>query len=167
MKRLLVAAVLSVATSVTVLAADLGVSVSIGQPGFYGHVDIGGYPPPQLIYQRPVVIERRVPMSRPPIYLNVPPGQAKHWRRHCGAYNACGERVYFVRNSWYNHEYVPRYQEFHGDRWHDRRDERRGEYRGEYRGENRGEYRGEYRGDGHPGQSNQYHGGGRGQGRDQ
>ncbi|HPU80193.1 hypothetical protein [Accumulibacter sp.] len=149
MKRLL-AAVLSVATSVTVLAADLGVSVSIGQPGFYGHVDIGGYPPPQLIYQRPVVIER-VPVSRPPIYLNVPPGQAKHWRRHCGAYNACGERVYFVRNSWYNHEYVPRYQEFHGDRGHDRRDERRGEYRG----------------DGHPGQSNQYHGGGRGQGRDQ
>jgi len=139
---------------VTVLAADLGVSVSIGQPGFYGHVDIGGYPPPQLIYHRPVVIER-VPVNRPPIYLNVPPGQAKHWRRHCGAYNACGERVYFVRNSWYNHEYVPRYQEFHGDRWHDRRDEHRGEYRGEYRS------------DGHPSQSNQHHGGGRGQGRDQ
>lgn len=104
----------SAAATVPALAADLGVSVSIGQPGFYGHLDVGGYPPPQLIYRQPVVIER-VPVERPPIYLNVPPGHAKHWRQHCGAYNACGERVYFVQNSWYNREYVPRYHEYQRD----------------------------------------------------
>jgi hypothetical protein len=54
-------------------------------------------------------------MHRPPIYLRVPPGHAKHWSKHCHEYNACGERVYFVQDDWYQHEYVPRYQERHGD----------------------------------------------------
>lgn len=118
MKRLLFAAMLAAATT-PLLAADLGVSVSIGQPGFYGRVDIGDYPPPRVIYRRPVAIER-VPMDRPPIYLRVPPGHAKHWRQHCGEYNACGERAYFVQDSWYNREYVPRYRERQGDRRDDR-----------------------------------------------
>ena len=131
MQRSLFAIVLaatSAAGTLPVLAAEVGVSVSIGQPGFYGHVDIGGYPPPQLIYRQPVLVER-VPVARPPIYLNVPPGQAKHWRRYCGAYGACGERVYFVRNSWYEREYVPRYQEYQQDRRDDRHDEYRSDHR--------------------------------------
>lgn len=147
MQRSLFAIVLaatSAAGTLPVLAAEVGVSVSIGQPGFYGHVDIGGYPRPQLIYRQPVLVER-VPVARPPIYLNVPPGQAKHWRRYCGAYGACGERVYFVRNSWYEREYVPRYQAYHNDR----RDERHDEYRGDHR----------------QGQWNKHQGGGRDQGR--
>ena len=52
MKRLLFAAALAVAT-VPALAADVGVSISIGQPGFYGQIDIGGYPPPRVIYREP------------------------------------------------------------------------------------------------------------------
>jgi hypothetical protein len=56
----------------------------------------------------------RVPMDRPPIYLRVPPGHAKHWSKHCREYNACGERVFFVQDNWYNREYAPRYQENHG-----------------------------------------------------
>ena len=147
MQRSLFAIVLaatSAAGTLPVLAAEVGVSVSIGQPGFYGHVDIGGYPRPQLIYRQPVLVER-VPVARPPIYLNVPPGQAKHWRRYCGAYGACGERVYFVRNNWYEREYVPRDQAYH----HDRRDERHDEYRGDHR----------------QGQWNKHQGGGRDQGR--
>ena len=146
MKRLLFAAALAaVGASGTVpaVAADVGVSVSIGQPGFYGHVDIGGYPPPQLVYRQPVVIER-TPVYGQPIYLNVPPGHAKHWRQHCAAYNACNERVYFVRNSWYNRQYVPRYQEYQRDRHDDRRNDRRDEYRGDQR----------------RGQGNSHHGGG-------
>lgn len=128
MKRLLFVAALATAT-VPALAADVGVSVSIGQPGFYGRLDIGGYPQPQVIYRQPIVVER-VPAERPPIYLRVPPGHAKHWSKHCREYNACGERVYFVKDSWYNHEYVPRYQEQHRDRRDERRDERRDDHRG-------------------------------------
>jgi hypothetical protein len=120
------------------------------------------------IYQRPVVIERRVPVSRPPIYLNVPPGQAKTlaptlrrlqclWRTGLFRAETVGTTTNTFRAT----------RNFTVTAGTYRRDERRGEYRGEYRGENRGEYRGEYRGDGHPGQTNQYHGGGRGQGRDQ
>ena len=116
MKRFLIAAAIAAATVTTpALAADVGVSVSIGQPGFYGRLDIGGYPQPQVIYRQPIAIQR-VPMSRPPIYLRVPPGHAKHWSKHCREYNACGERVYFVQDNWYNREYVPRYQKQHRDR---------------------------------------------------
>lgn len=111
MKRLLFAAVLAAAT-VPAMAADVGVSVSIGQPGFYGQIHIGGYPPPQVIYPQPRVMYQAA-MYRPPIYLHVPPGHAKNWRKHCRAYNACGERVYFVQDNWYQHEYVPRYQNRH------------------------------------------------------
>ncbi|HQT31875.1 MAG TPA: hypothetical protein PLL61_11745, partial [Thiobacillus sp.] len=81
MKRYLFAAALACAT-VPALAADVGVSISIGQPGFYGQIDIGGYPPPQVIYEQPRVIYRSA-VNRQPIYLNVPPGHAKNWRKHC------------------------------------------------------------------------------------
>lgn len=132
MKRLLTVAI-AAAIAIPALAADVGVSVSIGQPGFYGRLDIGGYPPPQLIYREPIVIER-VPVDRPPVYLRVPPGHAKKWRKHCHEYNACGERVYFVRDNWYKREYVPRYQKQHGDR----RDDGRGGHRNERQRDNRG-----------------------------
>jgi len=137
MKRFLIAAAIA-ATFVTtpVLAADIGVSLSIGQPGFYGQLDIGDYPPPQVIYRQPMIIEQ-VSIDRPPVYLRVPPGYARNWSRHCREYNAYGERVYFVQDNWYNNEYVPRYQEQHRDRWDDRRDEHRDEYRGDRREDNR------------------------------
>ena len=98
-------------------AADVGVSISIGQPGFYGQIDIGNMPQPQLIYSQPVVIQRSPQfVASPPIYLHVPPGHEKHWTKHCAQYNACGRRVYFVRDDWYNKEYVPRYRHGDGDR---------------------------------------------------
>jgi len=56
----------------------------------------------------------------------VPPGHARNWRKHCREYNACGERVYFVQNNWYDREYVPRYQKQHRDRRDNRRDDHRG-----------------------------------------
>lgn len=132
MKRFLIAAAIATATiSTPSLATDVGVSLSIGQPGFYGQIDIGDYPQPQVIYRRPIIIEREVLMDRPPMYLRVPPGHRKHWSKHCGEYNACGERVYFVQDNWYNREYVPRYQEQHRDRNDDRRDERGDKHRGD------------------------------------
>ncbi len=127
MKRFLIAAAMAATTAglaTPAFAADVGVSISVGQPGFYGRLDIGDFPRPQVLYSQPVVIERRASYG-PPVYLRVPPGHAKHWRKHCHEYHACGERVYFVQDNWYNREYVPRYQERHReDRREDRRDER-------------------------------------------
>lgn len=127
MKRLLLAATLATITiSTSVLAADVGVSISIGQPGFYGQIDLGNnYPPPQVIYRQPRIVEY-APVERPPIYLRVPPGHAKHWDKHCREYNACNERVFFVQDDWYNREYAPRYQEQHREYRDDRRDGRDG-----------------------------------------
>jgi len=134
MKRFLIAAAIVTATITTpALAADVGVSVSVGQPGFYGRLDIGDYPQPQVIYAQPRIIEI-VPMERPPIYLRVPPGHARHWDKHCHKYNACGERVYFVRDDWYNHEYVPRYQERHRER----RDAHQNDHRGNDKNDSNG-----------------------------
>ncbi len=124
MKRLILAAAVVAATMCApAFAADVGVSVSVGQPGFYGRLDIGGYPPPQVIYTQPRVVER-VYVEREPVYMRVPPGHAKNWRKYCHRYNACGERVYFVQDNWYSHEYAPRYQEQHYNHREDRRDER-------------------------------------------
>ena len=133
MKRFLIAAAITAAVATTpAIAADVGVSVSIGQPGFYGRLDIGDFPRPQVIYTQPMAVEP-VPVERPPVYLRVPPGHAKHWRKHCHEYNACGERVYFVKDSWYNREYAPRYRERHRERREERREERRDEFRDERR----------------------------------
>jgi hypothetical protein len=72
------------------------------RPGIYGRVDIGGAPPPLLVYPEPVVVVRQ-PQSVQvqPIYLHVPPGHAKHWSKHCHEYNACGSPVYFVKSAEY------------------------------------------------------------------
>ena len=78
-------------------------------------------------------------MNRPPIYLRVPPGHAKHWSKHCREYNACGERVFFVQDNWYNREYVPRYQEQHRDRQDGRRDEHRNDQRGKNKNDRQGD----------------------------
>ncbi len=127
MKRFLLSAVMAAATfTASAHATDVGVSISVGQPGFYGQIDIGDFPQPRLIYREAVIIERGMPMNRGPIYLRVPPGHAKNWKKHCHEYRACGERVFFVRDDWYEREYVPRYQERHHDRGYDHRDKGRG-----------------------------------------
>jgi hypothetical protein len=124
MKRMLAAAALA-ALALPTQAADVGVSISIGQPGFYGQIDIGDFPRPVLIDPRPVVIER-VTVHRDPIYLRVPPGHAKNWRRYCNRYDACGRPVYFVQDRWYQDVYAPRYRErHHAKHRQDRRDDRR------------------------------------------
>lgn len=127
--------------SASTFAADVGVSISVGQPGFYGRLDLGGYPPPVLLYPQPVVIEP-VPMDRPPLYLRVPPGHAKHWAKHCHEYRACGERVYFVDDGWYTREYAPRYREWHRDRYYGEREAFRDDHRRHEDGRDRREHEG-------------------------
>jgi len=137
---------LSVATaafSTPALAADVGVSISVGQPGFYGRIDIGDYPVPAIVYPHPVIVHRSV-VEYEPIFLRVPPGHAKRWSHYCGRYSACGYPVYFVEDGWYHDIYVPHYRERHGVE-HDRHD-RGGRDRG--RGERR-DRRGNGQGKGH------------------
>ena len=94
-------------------AADVGVSVSVGDPNFYGRIDIGNTYHPDLIYPQPVIIER-MPQRRGPVYLRVPPGHEKHWDKNCYKYDACGVPVYFVRDNWYHDVYAPAYRREHG-----------------------------------------------------
>ncbi|MDC8771305.1 hypothetical protein [Roseateles albus] len=117
-------------------AGDLGVSVSIGQPGFYGHIDIGNAQQPRLIYRQPVVIERVYQRSEP-VYMRVPPGHERNWRKHCRQYGACGQNVYFVRDDWYrqNYERQDQWREHGHEHGRGRDDDRdRGHDRGEGRG---------------------------------
>ncbi len=111
MKRLILAASLAVA-SLPAFAQVSG-TISIGQPGFYGQIDIGDYPAPRYYNPQPIVIERVVVAE--PVYLRVPPGHRKNWAKHCYKYNACGRQTYFVQDSWYNTVYVPQYRERHRD----------------------------------------------------
>ncbi len=104
MKRLLIAAALA-ATSASAFA-QVGVSVVVAQPGVFGRIDIGNFPQPQIIYPQPVIIQP-VAVAPQPIYMNVPPGHAKKWRKHCYKYNACGVPVYFVQPTWYQQVYAP------------------------------------------------------------
>jgi len=112
MKRICVALALA-AIGASAFATDVGVSVSVNQPGLYGRVDIGRVPtPPAVIYAQPVVIAPApVVVQQQPIYLHVPPGHAKDWKKHCGKYNACGQPVYFVQENWYQNVYAPQYRE--------------------------------------------------------
>ncbi len=89
---------------VSASASATDVAVSVGgeiKPGVYGRIDIGTRPPPLVLYPQPVVIvappRQAVPVT--PVYMHVPPGHAKKWGKHCHQYNACGQAVYFVKNS--------------------------------------------------------------------
>lgn len=96
----MVAASLLMALVSSVHATDVGVSISISQPGVYGRIDIGRYPQPVLVQTQPVIVQRG-PRLLEPVYLWVPPGHQKNWHKHCGRYNACGVPVYFVQERWY------------------------------------------------------------------
>ena len=92
-------------------AVDVGVGITIREPGVYGRIEIGNHAPPPLMYPQPVIITRpAVVVQQSPMYLYVPPGHAKDWRKHCGKYNACGRQVYFVQETWVQE----RYDERHG-----------------------------------------------------
>lgn len=114
MNKALLAAALAAALVPVVAGAQVGVSVNIGEPGFYGQINLGDVPQPQVIYPQPVIIDHVPESAGPPMYLRVPPGYEKHWARHCHEYDACGHRVYFVRDDWYRREVMPRYHHDEG-----------------------------------------------------
>ena len=116
------AAVAAFAVAAPALAADVGVSVTITEPGVFGRIDIGRFPQPQVIVPQPVVIAPpRVVAGPPPqpVYMWVPYEHRRDWAHHCARYNACGVPVYFVRHDWYEREVGP-----HRGRGHDERGDR-------------------------------------------
>jgi hypothetical protein len=111
-------------------AAEVGVSIHVGQPGLYGRIDIGRVPAPTVWTSRPIVVVPGPVIVARPVHLWVPPGHRRDWRRHCGRYDACGAPVYFVTDEWAR-AYVAR--DWRGD---DRDDDDRG--RGRAHGKGRG-----------------------------
>jgi hypothetical protein len=153
MKRIVLLTALSglcVLMAAPAQAADVGVSISVGQPGFYGHIDLGNMPQPRLIYQQPVIIEH-ARVRQAPIYLRVSPGHEKNWGKHCKHYGACGQNVYFVRDDWYRDVYVPRYQGRNQgrDEGHDRDHDRGEQGHGNGNGKGHGNGNGKNKGKGH------------------
>jgi hypothetical protein len=123
MNRLFIAAAIAAAAFTTAaLAADVGVSVRIGEPGFYGQLEIGDAGRPSVINSRPSLITRAPRgVVYEPLYLRVPARHQNNWRRYCRNYGVCDRPVYFVKDDWYNDVYVPHYRDQHRE---DRRDYR-------------------------------------------
>ena len=133
--------------------AQVGVSIGINQPGVYGQINIGGYPPPPVVYSEPVIIAPR-PVAGPPMYLYVPPLYQQNWRRYCGRYNACGRPVYFVQEQWVRDRYEREHPGWHGngrgyghrgDHWGDRGGDRGDDHRGDRGGDRGGDHQGDNR----------------------
>lgn len=107
-------AILASGMPLTANAANLPDPLGLGQPGFFGRIDIGGLPRlPKLVFPKPIIIEQ-VTVVPAPVYLRVRPGHEKNWRKHCRKYNSCGRPVYFVQDRWYHDEYAPEYRKKHG-----------------------------------------------------
>ena len=154
MKTLIIAAALCAAALPA--TAQTNVSISVGQPGFYGRIDLGDFRAPPVVYAQPIIVERRAHYVAEPIYLRVPPGHQKHWSKHCGQYNACGQRVLFVRDDWYQNTYVPRYRDGYRDGGRDYAGGRDRDYDG---GHDRDDHGGKHKDKGHG------HGNGHGHGK--
>ena len=119
--RSLVAAAMLLAVGSLAQAQNVSFSANIsGQvvPGVYGQVAIGNGPPPPVVYAQPVIVQPAPAVigapAVEPIYLHVPPGHAKDWRKHCHEYHACNRPVYFVKSA----EYEPNYHAGHHDHGH-------------------------------------------------
>lgn len=105
-------ACVSLTPSAFAQTTKVGVSIQVGQPGFFGRLDIGDIQQPQLIYREPRIIQTRY-RNRQPLYLVVPYGHSKNWKKYCSRYDACGHPVYFVKEQWYKDSYAPQYREKH------------------------------------------------------
>jgi hypothetical protein len=129
------AALAAMGTAHNAQAGQVGVQVSVQQPGFHGRIAIGDQPPPPVIYQQPVIVQQSpVAVVQQPIYMNVPRAHYEHWAQHCGYWRACGQPVYFVQpgrvyqggqRAWRHEAREERREE----RWEDRREERRDDRR--------------------------------------
>ena len=72
MKRLFFAVIASLAYG-PAFAGDVNATIGFNQPGFYGQINIGGFPRPQVIYAQPVWVQRPAKVVYvEPVYLRAP-----------------------------------------------------------------------------------------------
>lgn len=102
----------SLGVALSAAAFSQGVTVRVGEPGFYGRLDIGDAPRPALVTPSPVIVEREHVVQEP-TYVYVPTEQQHDWANYCGRYDACSRPVYFVQEQWYKDVYVPQYKSRH------------------------------------------------------
>ena len=89
-----------------------------------------------MIIRPPAVV-----VQRAPVYLYVPPAHQQNWSRHCAGYNACGQPVYFVRESRVRERCEPEHPGWeHGRRGNEGRDAHRGHQGGHDKGGQRGSH---------------------------
>lgn len=142
---LALAAVLLLAGAAHAQQAQVGITIDGPPlPGLFGRVQIGAnLPLPPVYLPRPVVVAPppvAVVAPREPLYLWVPPGHRKDWKRHCGAYDACGRPVYFVQERWVREHEPHRFEKKRG-RGHDDDHPGRGRGRGkddDHKGKSKG-----------------------------
>lgn len=126
MKRLLLSTLLAASPLICAAQYGVGISLQVGDPNFYGPININDGPPPQVLYSDPVIA---IPDGGyyPPLYLRVPVIYYRDWPRYChyySSYNACNRPVYFVQDDWYFNTYTTYYQSRHRHGrgfYHDRR----------------------------------------------
>ena len=111
----LIAAAMLAGASLAAQATDVGVSVSIGEPFFYGRIDINNYPKPRPDLpgagRDPACAGGR---QYAPTYLRVPPGHAKDWRKHCGNTTPAAARCTSCRTTGTTTLMHSQYNEKHG-----------------------------------------------------
>jgi hypothetical protein len=92
-------------------AGGIGIDLTLSgevSPGVYGQVNLGNRPPPPVVYAQPmIIVPQRPGYVAQPLYLHVPPGHARNWKKHCREYDACGHAVYFVKSAEYEPGYRP------------------------------------------------------------
>jgi hypothetical protein len=114
-------------------------------PGVYGQVVIGNAPPPPVVYQQPMIVEPPpVVVGAPPVqplYLHVPPGHARNWRKHCHEYHACSRPVYFVKSPEYEPGFdMERWQREHAHERHEHDHDRDHREHGDHEDHDRGDH---------------------------
>lgn len=104
----LIATLLASALAVPLFAqAQVGVSINVGEPGFYGQINIGNAAPPPVVYAQPMIVEQPAGgVVEAPLYLRVPEEHHRNWRKYCHQYNACNRKVFFVTEDWYGKTYA-------------------------------------------------------------
>lgn len=145
MNKFLIAVTLLCSASGGAIAQSI--DIPLGSSSYFGRIDLGNLSRPPVIYQEPIFAQRPDNYRTvQPQYLRVPPGHAKKWSKHCSRYNACGQPVYFVQDSWYQNTYAPSLRKTHGGGHKDKSD--RG-YQSSERNDSRNDYRDNGKGDKH------------------
>ena len=79
MKKLLITSLLLAAPLFA--QAQVGVSINVGEPGFYGQINIGNGAPPPVVYSAPMIVEQpQTGYVEAPLYLRVPEEHHRNWR---------------------------------------------------------------------------------------